>query len=114
MLDYYGSIIKTKKEIDTELISKFINQCNENYIEYILKKLREEKILNIKYSISGWNIFGRNEIYSCIQKEINIKKYINQKKLKEIYCLYTFFSINNIKDYDIIRYIWEKENLKIM
>ena len=39
MLDYYGSIPKSNKEIDTEIISKYINQCNKSYIDKIILDL---------------------------------------------------------------------------
>jgi hypothetical protein len=42
MLDYYGSIMKTDKEIDTELISRF-QEYNENYIECIINELRRKE-----------------------------------------------------------------------
>ena len=35
MLDYYGSVMITDSEIDTQLISRF-REYNENYIENII------------------------------------------------------------------------------
>ena len=102
MLDYFGSIVKSNEEIDTELISKFIDQCNEDYIEYIIKQLRAEETLFKNYSVSGWNMFGCKQISLIIQIKINHKKQINEKKLKGYYCLFNYFLINDIKDYDII------------
>ena len=84
MLDYFGSIVKSNEEIDTELISKFIDQCNEDYIEYIIKQLRAEETLFKNYSVSGWNMFGCKQISLIIQIKINHKKQINEKKIKNL------------------------------
>ena len=102
MLDYFGSIVKSNEEIDTELISKFIDQCNEDYIEYIIKQLRAEETLFKNYSVSGWNMFGCKQISLIIQIKINHKKQINEKKLKGYYCLFNYFFINDIKGFDLI------------
>jgi len=102
MLDYFGSIVKSNEEIDTELISKFIDQCNEDYIEYIIKQLRTEETLFKNYSVSGWNMFGCKQISLIIQIKINHKKQINEKKLKGYYCLFNYFFINDIKGFDLI------------
>ena len=105
MLDYYGSIVKSNKEIDTELITKFTNICNESYIDKIIKDLRKEDVLLPNYSVSGWNIFGRKQISLIIKIKLDHIKEINEKKLKACYCLEKFFSLNNIKDNYIIEYI---------
>ena len=108
MNDYLGDIVKSNEEIDTQLISKFIDQCNEDYIEYIIKKLREEEVILSSYSITGWNVFGYIQISLIMQIKINHKKQINEKKLKGYYCLFNFFLINDIKDYDVIISILNK------
>tara|TARA_Y100001958_G_C21166103_1_gene498914 strand:- start:205 stop:546 length:342 start_codon:yes stop_codon:yes gene_type:complete len=102
MLDYYGSIVKCNEEIDTELISKFINQCNEDYIQQIIKELRRDDVLFRNYSVSGWNVFGRKQITLIIQIKLNHIKDKNEKKLKTYFCLDKYFLINDIKDRDII------------
>ena len=91
MLDYYGSIVKSDKEIDTEIISKFINDCNESYIEQIISDLRKEEKIHKKYSISGWNVFGRTAVLWDIRLRLTKLKEINEKKLKSYYCLFNFF-----------------------
>ena len=108
MLDYYGSIPKSNKEIDTEIISKYINQCNESYIDKIILDLRKEDKIHKKYSISGWNVFGRTAILWEIDSRLKNLKEINEKKLKGYYCLSKYFLINDIKDYDIILSILNK------
>ena len=60
MLDYYGSIMKTDKEIDTELISRF-QEYNENYIECIINELRRNAIS----LLNGLD----NSILGCFEKK---------------------------------------------
>ena len=66
MLDYYGSIIKSKKEIDHELISFFQSHSNESYLKQIIHNLRKEESLANEYSVSGWLVFYRENIYNNI------------------------------------------------
>ena len=108
MLDYFGSIVKSNEEIDTELISKFITQCNESYIERIIKELRDEEAILKNYSVSGWNVWGFKQISLIIQIKINNKKEINEKILKTYYTLTNYFIQNNLDLYDLIEYIIEK------
>lgn len=108
MLDYFGSIVKSNEEIDTELISKFINQCNESYIEEMIRELRRDDTLFSNYSVSGWNVFGCKQISLIMQIKMNHKKQINEKKLKGYYCLLNYFLINDIKDNDVIISILNK------
>lgn len=109
MLDYYGSIVKSNEEIDTELISKFIDKCNEDYIEKIIKDLRNEEVLLPNYSVSGWNVFGMKQISLIIKIKLDHIKEKNEKKLKVCYCLEKIFSLNNIKDNYIIERILNEE-----
>ena len=76
MLDYYGSIIKSKKEIDHELISFFQSHSNESYLKQIIHNLRKEESLANEYSISGWLVFYRENIYKMITIQIE-NEYIN-------------------------------------
>tara|TARA_B100001094_G_scaffold306437_1_gene337208 strand:+ start:6508 stop:6849 length:342 start_codon:yes stop_codon:yes gene_type:complete len=102
MLDYYGSIVKSDKEIDTEIISNYINKCNETYIEKLISDLRKEDKIHKKYSISGWNVFGRTSVLWEIDLIFKKNKEKNEKKLKTYYCLDKYFILNDIKDNDII------------
>ena len=74
MLDYYGSIIKSKKEIDHELISFFQSHSNESYLKQIIHNLRKEESLANEYSVSGWLVFYRENIYKMITIQLNHKK----------------------------------------
>ena len=107
MLDYLGSIVLSKEEIDSKIINKYRDSCNEEYIQ---------KVIMCEYSISGWNMFHRKSIFDIITKTIDYQKQLNEFKLKMVYYLQTYFKVNNIKDYDIIEYIankkWVVEDLK--
>ena len=86
MLDYYGSIIKREPEIDTELISRYIEKCYESYLEKIISDLRKEGILHKEYSVSGWMEFHGKNIHEIIEKTMNTQKQKNEKKVKFLYC----------------------------
>ena len=92
MLDYYGSIVKSNEEIDTQLISRFQNECYEKYIEDIIKELRKDDVLFTNYSVSGWNTFGYKQICLIIT----------------YYTLNNYFIENNLNDYDLIKCIITK------
>ena len=77
MLDYYGSIIKSDKEIDSEIIQKFKDKCHESYLKKIIYDLRQENILQKEYSVSGWNIFHQKTIYEIILKTEHLLIYSN-------------------------------------
>jgi hypothetical protein len=85
MLDYYGSIIKSEKEIDEELIRKFKDKCYESYMKNIIHDLRKQEVLKNEYSVSGWNVFHGKSIIEFINEKINHQKQNNEKKLKFIY-----------------------------
>jgi hypothetical protein len=103
MLDYYGSIIKREKEIDTELISHFSSKCYESYLEKIIADLRKEGVLQKEYSVSGWMVFGAKLIHEIIEKTMNYQKQKNEKKVKFLYCYNQRFN-----DKDIGRLICDK------
>ena len=86
MLDYYGSIIKSKEEIDHELISFFQSHSNESYLKQIIYNLRKEETLANEYSVSGWLVFYRENIYKMIKIQLNHQKQKNyqQEKMKGI------------------------------
>ena len=108
MLDYYGSIVKSNEEIDTQLISRFQNECYEKYIEDIIKELRKDDVLFANYSVSGWNTFGYKQISLIIKVKIEYKKEKNERILKTYYTLNNYFIENNLNDYDLIKYIITK------
>ena len=103
MLDYYGSIIKSKKEIDYELIQFFLSHSNESYLKQIIHNLRKEENLANEYSVSGWLVFYRENIYKMITIQLNHQKQKNYQKLKFTYCFYLLFN-----DIDICSLICEK------
>ena len=86
MLDYYGSIILKEKEIDNFIIQDFKQKANESYIHKIINNLRINETLANEYSVSGWNMFFKKEIYNIILITINHQKSKNEKKLKFLYC----------------------------
>ena len=103
MLDYYGSIIKSEKEIDRELIQKFKDRCHESYMKKIISDLRNENILNNEYSHSGWMVFHFKPIHDIIKNKLIVQEYKNNQKLKFTYCYNQFH-----KDSDVCRMICDR------
>ena len=103
MLDYYGSIVKSDKEIDRELIQKFKDRCYESYIKKIISDLRKENILHKGYSYSGWMVFHSKTIYDNIRIKINNELNISEKRLKFFYIYNRLFS-----DTDVCKMICDK------
>jgi hypothetical protein len=103
MLDYYGSIIKSEVEIDSEIINSFRKKCNESYIQKVISDLRKEGILHKEYSVSGWMVFHGKTIHEIIEKTINYQKQKNEKKIKFLYCYNHLFN-----DQDVCRLICDK------
>ena len=103
MLDYYGSIIKSEKEIDSEIINSFRKKCYESYIQKIIYDLRKEGVLHKEYSVSGWMVFHGKTIHKIIEKTINYQKQKNEKKIKFLYCYDQLFN-----DQDVCRMICDK------
>ena len=83
MMDYYGSIIKSEKEIDNELIRRFKNRCYEYHMNKIISDLRKENILHKEYSVSGWNVFHGKPICDIIEQKI--KELKSEQRLKFLY-----------------------------
>ena len=71
MLDYYGSITKSEKEIDNELIQRFRDRCHESYMKQIISDLRKEGVLHKEYSVSGWMVFHGKTVCEIIEKTIS-------------------------------------------
>ena len=103
MLDYYGSIIKSKEEINNELISFFQSKCNEYYLKKIIQNLRKEEFLANEYSMSGWLVFYRDNIHKMILIQLNHQKQKNYQKLKFTYCFHLLFN-----DIDVCSLICDK------
>jgi hypothetical protein len=103
MLDYYGSILKSEKEIDRELCRKFRDRCYESYMKKVIRDLRKEEVLYKEYSYSGWLIFHSQTIYEIIEKTINYQKQKNEKRMKFLYCYNQLF-----EDTDVLRVICDK------
>jgi hypothetical protein len=104
MLDYYGSIIKSEKEIDKELVQSFRDRCYESYMKKIISDLRKEGVLQKEYSQSGWCVFHVKTIHEIIEKLINYQKQKNEKKIKLLFCLRN----NDDCDIDVIKLICDK------
>jgi len=101
MLDYYGSITKSEKEIDNELIQRFRDRCHESYMKQIISDLRKEGVLHKEYSVSGWMVFHSKTVYNIIEERIN--HYKSKQKLKFLYCFNQLFN-----DIDICKLICDK------
>ena len=96
MLDYYGSILKSEKEIDRELVDRF-KKYNKNHILRITNSLRSEEILPLQNSVSGWMVFTGNYIVLEIRKTINKETEIAKRKLAFV----KFYESLSPTDYDI-------------
>ncbi len=104
MLDYYGSIMIKKDEIDDIIINEFKKRANEIYIQNVIRNLRDNENLANEYSVSGWNMFFKDEIYAFINLKINHQLSKNKNKLKFIYCYNKSPYYNN----DIAKLICDK------
>lgn len=82
-MDYYGSVIKSEKEIDNELIKRFKVRCYEYHMKKIIRDLRKENILHKEYSVSGWLTFHGKPICDIIEQKI--KKLKSEQRLKFLY-----------------------------
>jgi len=81
MLDYYGSMLMPKKDIINVVIKSYIaKNFSESYIRYIMEYLYSKKILNDKYSISGWNMFHSEVVNNHIKDYIRLDT-VNRKKI---------------------------------
>lgn len=103
MLDYYGSIIKSEEDVDSELIHRFRSKCYESYIRTIISDLRKEGVLQKEYSVSGWNVFGARLIYEIFEKQLAYQKQKSEKKIKFLYCYCQLF-----EEYDVLRNICDR------
>ena len=81
MLDYFGSVMKSDEEIDTELISRF-RDYNETYIESIINELRLKRILTSGHSVSGWMAFVGKYTVNKIKSIIAEQTRLNKQKLE--------------------------------
>lgn len=96
MMDYYGSIIKSEQEIDSELIQRFKDRCQEGFMKQIISDLRRENILNKEYSVSGWLTFHGKTVCDIIENKIIVQKDKNKQKLKFTYCYNQLFSDTDV------------------
>ena len=94
MLDYYGSIIKSEREIDNELIRRFRDRCHESHMKKIISELRRENILHKEYSVSGWLTFHGKPICDTIDEKI--KKLKSEQRLKFTYCFNQLFNDTDV------------------
>jgi hypothetical protein len=105
MMDYYGSIIKSKQEIDNELIKSFRNRCHESYMKKIISELRKENILHKEYSHSGWMVFHGKTIHDIINLHIDT---IYKLKMSEIRLKFTYCYNQLYNDTDVCRMICDR------
>ena len=103
MMDYYGSVIKSEKEIDNELIKRFKVRCYELHMKKIISDLRKENILHKEYSVSGWLTFHGKPICDIIENKIIVQKDKNNQKLKFTYCFNQLFN-----DMDVCKMICDR------
>ena len=95
-MDYYGSIIKSEREIDKELVQRFHDQCQESYMKKIISDLRRENILHKEYSFSGWLTFHGKTVCDTIKNKILVQKDKNYQKLKFTYCYNQLFNDTDV------------------
>ena len=87
MLDYYGSILQQKKEIYSEIISRF-SDYNESYITSKLDTLYDSNFINDEVSKSGWMVFVGPEVVKKINESIHTDLQVSQRKLLLTRCLH--------------------------
>ena len=101
-MDYFGSIVKSEKDIDNELILRFRDHCYESHMKKIINDLRKENILHKEYSVSGWNVFHGKPICDIIEEKI--KKLKSEQRLKFLY----IYNKNNYDENNICKMICDK------
>ena len=87
MLDYYGSILQQKKEIYSEIISRF-SDYNESYITSKLDMLYDSKFITNEVSKSGWMVFVGPEVVKKINESIHKDLQVSRRKLLLTRCLH--------------------------
>ena len=95
-MDYYGSIVKSESEIDSELIQRFKDRCHAEFMKKIISDLRRENILHKEYSFSGWLTFHGKTICDIIKNKIRVQKDKNYQKLKFTYCFNQLFNDGDV------------------
>tara|TARA_Y100001958_G_C20656578_1_gene182182 strand:+ start:109 stop:453 length:345 start_codon:yes stop_codon:yes gene_type:complete len=108
MLDYFGSVMKSDQEIDTELISRF-RDYNESYIESIINELRLKRILTSGHSVCGWMVFVGKYTVNKIKSIIAEQTRLNKQKLEFM----KYVKEHNI-DNDVAFMICEKIDSKLI
>tara|TARA_B110001454_G_C12706768_1_gene428940 strand:+ start:1307 stop:1630 length:324 start_codon:yes stop_codon:yes gene_type:complete len=102
MLDYYGSFVKDKPAIYTEIISRFPDYKSV-YIKKLLNEMYASKYLNDEISVSGWMVFVQQDVVTKIKKQIEEDTKIAEYKLLIVRLLDT----NKYCDKDVMRLIAE-------
>uniref|UniRef100_A0A6C0FE36 Uncharacterized protein n=1 Tax=viral metagenome TaxID=1070528 RepID=A0A6C0FE36_9ZZZZ len=95
-MDYFGSIVKSESEIDSELIERFRDRCHESFMKKIIQDLKKEQVLLKEYSVSGWMVFHGKTIHDIIKNKINVQTDKNKQKLKFTYCFNKLFNDTNV------------------
>ena len=96
MLDYYGSIVKSEDDINSEIIQCFRDRCYESYMKKMINNLRKEEVLQKEYSVSGWMVFHRKTILDMINIQLNHGLQKANKRIKFVYCYNQLFNDNDV------------------
>ena len=96
MLDYHGSIILKRRDINDYLFNRYINEANREYIHNLIQELRKKKIIYEEYSVSGWHMFHCYELIKVMNHMIQEKRKKNEQKLKFIYCYSLLYPDNDV------------------
>ena len=91
MLDYYGSIIMKRDEINSYLLERYKKEANEKFIQSVICDLRIKNIIFEEYSVSGWHCFHCSDLIKLMNKIFQGERERNEKKLKFIYCYSLLF-----------------------
>ena len=100
MLDYYGSIMKEKSSIYSEITDRF-SDYKSSYIKGILDDMYSSKYLNDEISISGWMIFIQKDVVSKIKERIKD----DTKRAEYRLLVAKLFDGNEYYDDDVVRAI---------
>tara|TARA_B100002051_G_C16595556_1_gene565189 strand:- start:303 stop:626 length:324 start_codon:yes stop_codon:yes gene_type:complete len=93
MLDYYGSIMKSKDDIYSDIISRFPNYSND-YIRLKIDHLYDTNYLASPISVSGWMVFVGKDVECKIKLMIEEELKITKLKLLLAKCLIPRNDIN--------------------
>ena len=110
MLDYYGRIIMSEWDISNNISqTPKYKMYSKEYIFNVVNCLYMKKILSDSYSLSGWQIFHKNDAMNHIDNYIRL----NTTKCKKSLALMLQLTNNTDLVYEPLLYKKICDNIKI-